>query len=58
MATKTYLVQTWADTGALQNHYEVSIETPAQLKELRKFLSSKSPHVVITLQPDKPRAKR
>lgn len=57
MATqKTYLVQTWDDAGALGNHYEVTLDTPRALADLKKFLRTKSPHVVITpVQRAKPR---
>ena len=58
MANKTYLVKTWNADGSLANHYEVSVESDAQLAELKKFLKSKDGHVLITRQPDrKPAAK-
>lgn len=50
---KTYLVQTWNAEGGLSNNYEVSLETAAELGSLKKFLRSKSPHVVVT--PVRPR---
>jgi LmbE family N-acetylglucosaminyl deacetylase len=59
MASKTYLVQTWDDAGALVNHYDVTLDTPRELADLKKFLRTKSPHVVITHKPpDKPARKR
>lgn len=51
MSTKTYTVQTWDADGALKNHYDVTIATAAELKHLKKFLSEKSAHVVITPKP-------
>jgi hypothetical protein len=42
------LVQTWNAEGALSNHYEVTLDKPAELASLKKFLRSKSPHVVVT----------
>ena len=58
MANKTYLVKTWNADGSLANHYEVSVESDAQIAELRKFLKSKDVHVLITRQPDRPAAKK
>lgn len=52
---KTYLVQTWNAEGALSNHYEVTLEKDSELASLKKFLRSKSPHVVVT--PVRPKAK-
>ena len=57
MAAKTYLVQTWNAEGGLSNNYEVTLTTPRELADLRKFLRTKSPHVVITLAPAKARSK-
>lgn len=45
---KTYLVQTWDDKGALSNNYEVTLEKDSELASLKKFLRTKSPHVVVT----------
>lgn len=45
---KTYLVQTWNAEGGLSNNYEVTLDKPAELASLKKFLRSKSPHVVVT----------
>ena len=45
---KKYLVQTWGDDGGLTNNYEVTIESPTQLRELKKFLKTKNAHVAIT----------
>jgi len=45
---KTYLVQSWTKEGALENHYEVSLENDRELGELKKFLKSKFGHVVVT----------
>ena len=54
MKTKTYVVQTWDEAGALQNNYEVSIDQDEQLRDLKKFLKLKSAHFVVTLKPEKP----
>jgi hypothetical protein len=54
---KTYLVQTWDDKGAMQNHYEVCIPTAAEVKALHKFLSSKHPKVIIAEQPARPKSR-
>jgi hypothetical protein len=45
---KTYLVQTWNAEGGLSNNYEVTLEKDSELASLKKFLRSKSPHVVVT----------
>lgn len=58
MAAKTYLVQTWNAEGALSNNYEVTLETSAELASLKKFLRTKSPHVVVTPVHRKPTRKR
>lgn len=58
MANKTYLVKTWNADGSLANFYEVSVESDAQLAELKKFLKSKDGHVLITRQPDRAAAKK
>jgi hypothetical protein len=58
MANKTYLVKTWNADGSLANHYEVSVESDAQLADLKKFLKSKDGHVLITRQPDRPAPKK
>lgn len=59
MAAKTYLVQTWNAEGGLSNNYEVTLDTPRELGDLKKFLRTKSPHVVIThAKPHKPARKR
>lgn len=55
MADKTYMVQCWDDAGALVNNYETLIGTPTELKELKKFLSGKHSHVLITPVPPKRR---
>lgn len=57
MATKTYLVQTWDDAGALSNNYEVTLDKPAEVAGLKKFLRTKSPHVVVTAVHHKPTRK-
>jgi hypothetical protein len=48
---KTYLVQTWDKQGARTNHYDVLIDSPRELAELKKFLRSKHGQVLITLNP-------
>jgi len=55
---KTYLVQTWAESGALENNYEVVLESQKELDHLRKFLRTKSSHVVITAKPAAKKAAR
>lgn len=56
--TKTYMVQQWNAEGALINHYEVMIEAPRELVELKKFLKAKHPkgHVLITREADRSKA--
>ena len=44
---KAYLVQSWTKEGALENNYEVSIESERELAELKKFLKSKFGHVLV-----------
>lgn len=54
--TKTYLVQCWDDAGALKNHYEAQLASPAELRHLKKFLRETCAHVQIV--PVKKPAKR
>lgn len=58
MTAKTYLVQCWNKEGGLANHYEVLLSGEADRRELKKFLRSKYPQVLVTLQPQTKEAKR
>jgi hypothetical protein len=44
---KPYLVQTWEENGALSNHYEVILDSPREVAELKKFLKQRHAHVTI-----------
>jgi hypothetical protein len=55
--TKTYLVQTWDDKGALTNNYEVDLAGTRDLAELKKFLKEKCAHISIVLARPKPKTR-